>query len=258
MRRSPWTIAKDGARRVLGFAVILLVWETGVRAGLVNRSIMPAPSAVFHALLELASSGQLFVDLAASIVRVVVGFLIAAVVGLALGVTLGWFRSAAEVLLPVVEAIRPIPPIAWIPIAIRWFGIGNAPSYFIVFIGAVFPVFVNAFVAIRSVERIHLNAALSLGAPGRMLVTDVLLPASLPIVLAGLRIALGVGWMCVIAAELIAARSGLGYAIQLNRMMLETENVLVGMFTIGLTGLLMNQAMLWLERRVVPWRPAAR
>ena len=255
-------IAKDGmrvlagSRRVLGFAVILLAWEAGVRAGFVNRSIMPAPSAVFQALLDLAGTGQLFVDLGASIVRVVVGFLIAAVVGLALGVTLGWFRSAADVLLPVVEAIRPIPPIAWIPIAILWFGIGNAPSYFIVFIGAVFPVFVNAFVAIRSVERIHINAALSLGAPVRMLVTDVLLPASLPVVLAGLRIALGVGWMCVIAAELIAARSGLGYAIQLNRMMLETENVLVGMFTIGLTGLLMNQAMLWLERRIVPWRPA--
>ena len=121
--------------------------------------------------------------------------------------------------------------------------------------GAVFPVFINTYVAVRGLEKGQINAAMCLGAPPSMLLLDVIVPAALPIVFPGLRIALGVGWMCVVAAELIAAQSGLGYMIQQSRMLLQTQNVLVGMMIIGALGLTMNSAMLWLERRLIPWTP---
>jgi NitT/TauT family transport system permease protein len=154
---------------------------------------------------------------------------------------------------PIVEALRPIPPIAWTPIAILWFGVGNAPSYFLVFIGAIFPVFINTFSAVRNIDRAQINAALCLGAKPGILIRDVLIPASLPVIFPGLRIALGVGWMCVVAAELIAAQSGLGYMIQQNRVLLQTQNVVTGMATIGVVGFAMSAVMERLERRLIPW-----
>jgi len=171
-----------------------------------------------------------------------------------LGVLLGWSRVLSELLRPIVESVRPIPPIAWTPIAILWFGVGNAPSYFLVFIGAVFPVFVNTFAAVRGIDRNQVNAALCLGASPWLLIRDVLIPASLPVIFPGLRIALGIGWMCVVTAELIAAQSGLGYMSQQNRVLLQTSNVVVGMMTIGVIGFAMSGVMGLVERRLAPWR----
>jgi NitT/TauT family transport system permease protein len=140
----------------------------------------------------------------------------------------------ADLFRPIVETLRPIPPIAWTPIAILWFGIGDAPSYFLVFIGAIF-----RYSSIPS----HV-------------LRDVVVPSALPLIFPGLRIGLGVGWMCVVAAELIAAQSGLGYMIQQSRMLLQTQNVVTGMLTIGIGGLLMSARMTWIERRLIPWRAA--
>ena len=154
--------------------------------------------------------------------------------------------------------MRALRRVGWTRLGILWFGIGNAPSYFLVFIGAVFPVFVNTFSAVRNIDRTQINAALSLGAGPGILIRDVLIPASLPIIFPGLRIALGVGWMCVVAAELIAAQSGLGYMIQQNRVLLQTHNVVAGMITIGLVGFAMSALMSLLERRLLPWMERAR
>ena len=246
------------SRQVAGIAGILAVWEALARAGVINPFLMPPPSDLAFAAVALASDGALLRHTLASLERVVVGFLAASFVGLILGVALGRSRVLSDVLRPVVEALRPIPPIAWTPIAILWFGVGNAPSYFLVFIGAVFPVFVNTFAAVRNIDRTHINAALCLGAGPWLIVRDVLVPASLPLIFPGLRVALGVGWMCVVAAELIAAQSGLGYMIQQNRVLLQTQNVVTGMVTIGLIGFMMSAAMGWIERRIIAWSPSAR
>ena len=241
-------------RGAVGFAVVLVVWQLLAGAGWINAVLLPAPLQLVETFAGLLRSGSLVRDIVASIERVLVGFLLAALAGLTLGVILGWFRPLSEFMKPVVEALRPIPPIAWTPIAILWFGIGNAPSYFLVFIGALFPIFVSTFSAVRNIERTQINAALCLGATPRTVILDVLIPASLPIIFPGLRIALGVGWMCVVAAELIAAQSGLGYMIQLNRVLLQTPNVVAGMITIGLIGFAMNGLMSYVERRLSPWR----
>jgi NitT/TauT family transport system permease protein len=245
-------------RGFAGLATLLGGWQLAASLEWVNVTLMPSPIQIVAAMYDMASDGTLWVHLGASLQRVFVGFLLAALVGIVFGLATGWSKHAAELLKPVIESLRPIPPIAWTPLAILWFGVGNAPSYFLVFVGAVFPVFINTFSAIRNIEQTQINAALCLGASPGLLLRDVLIPASLPIVFPGLRIALGVGWMCVVAAELIAAQSGLGYMIQQNRLLLQTHNVLAGMITIGIVGFAMSAAMERLERRLVRWSAAHR
>jgi len=240
-------------RHVAGFAAFIGLWQFFATVGWINPVLLPSPERLLFAAWELFAEGVLVEHTIASLWRVLVGFLLAGLVGIAFGVVLGWSRVLSDLVRPIVESLRPIPPIAWTPIAILWFGVGNAPSYFLVFIGAVFPVFVNTFSAVRNIDRVQINAALCLGAGPGILIRDILIPASLPIIFPGLRIALGVGWMCVVAAELIAAQSGLGYMIQQNRVLLQTQNVVTGMITIGLVGFAMSALMSMLERRLIPW-----
>jgi ABC-type nitrate/sulfonate/bicarbonate transport system permease component len=245
-------------RGALGLAAFLVAWEILALAGLIDAVLLPSPTTLFFAAGDLLRSGALIRHVGASIERVLLGFAVAAVVGLTLGVVLGWFRILSDFVKPLVEALRPIPPIAWTPLAILWFGVGNAPSYFLVFVGAVFPVFVSTYSAVRNIERTQINAALCLGATPTMLIRDVLIPGALPVIFPGLRIALGVGWMCVVAAELIAAQSGLGYMIQQSRLLLQTQFVVTGMIVIGIIGFAMNVVMTLIERRLVPWQESSR
>jgi ABC-type nitrate/sulfonate/bicarbonate transport system permease component len=244
-----------GAIGLLGFFVL---WQLLSTMGIINPFLLPSPIRLVTAGYELLIDGSLIGHVLASLERVFIGFLLAAAVGITLGVLTGWSRLLSDFLRPIIEALRPIPPIAWTPIAILWFGVGNAPSYFLVFVGAVFPVFINTFTAIRSIDRTQINAALCLGAGRGLLLRDVLIPASLPIVFPGLRIALGIGWMCVVTAELIAAQSGLGYMIQQNRVLLQTQNVVAGMVTIGVIGFVMSAAMELAEHRLIGWSQLVR
>jgi NitT/TauT family transport system permease protein/sulfonate transport system permease protein len=241
----------------VGLAAFLATWELLAATNLINAVLLPSPSTLFWAASDLLRNGALLRHVSASIERVLVGFVLAAIVGLSFGVVLGWFRVLSDFVKPLVEALRPVPPIAWTPLAILWFGVGNAPSYFLVFVGAVFPVFVSTFSAVRNIERTQINAALCLGATPAMLIKDVLIPGALPVIFPGLRIALGVGWMCVVAAELIAAQSGLGYMIQQSRLLLQTQYVVTGMIVIGVIGFAMNAVMTLIERRLVPWQPSS-
>jgi len=150
--------------------------------------------------------------------------------------------------------IRPISVIAWIPIAILWFGLGDRSAWFLIFLGSFFPIFTNTYFGVRSVQPIHIQVAQCLGA-GRWLFLREVLPSALPYILSGMRIGLGTGWTCVIAAELITASSGLGYMIQVARAMIETEKVLGGMVIIGAIGFAMNYLMGAIERRLTLWRP---
>ncbi|WP_261404536.1 ABC transporter permease [Chenggangzhangella methanolivorans] len=199
--------ADRSVRAALGLAAFFAVWQALTSLGIIDGFLLPSPVAVAGALWEMALDGSLWVHLGASLQRVAIGFAIACVVGISLGLVCGWWRAVADFVRPVVEALRPIPPLAWIPITILWFGLGDSASYFLVFLGAVFPAFVATYTAVRGLDRNQMNAALCLGAKPWQLFTDVLIPASLPIILPGLRIALGVGWMCVVTAELIAAQT---------------------------------------------------
>lgn len=251
-------LAHKSVRAILGLSIFFGVWQALSGFGIVDGFLLPSPVAVAAALWDMAIEGSLWIHLSASLTRVIIGFLLACVAGMLLGLVCGWWQTASDYIRPVIEALRPIPPLAWIPITVLWFGLGDGASYFLVFLGAVFPAFVATYTAVRSLDRNQMNAALCLGATPRQLFWDVLIPASLPIVLPGLRIALGVGWMCVVTAELIAAQTGLGYMIQQSRMLFQINNVVAGMVTIGLVGFLMSALLERLERRVNAWAPSER
>ncbi|MFD1330684.1 ABC transporter permease [Methylopila musalis] len=238
----------QGALVVVG---LLLAWEASARAGLINVNLLPAPSAVLVALRDLWDAGMLVDDVTASVTRVAIGYAIAAALGVAGGLALGRSPLAARLLLPIIELVRPISVIAWIPIAILWFGLGDRPAWFLIALGAFFPIFTNAYDAARALPEIYTRVAQCFGAPRGLVIRKVLIPAATPQILTGLRIGLGAGWACVIAAELISATSGLGYMIQLARTTIEIEKVLAGMVIIGLIGFAMNGAMLALERFLV-------
>jgi ABC-type nitrate/sulfonate/bicarbonate transport system permease component len=239
---------------IAGVVLFLSLWTlASVRIG--NAVLLPEPQSVLFGFVELVREGSLLGDVMASLRRVIGGFLIASVIAVPLALSMAFFRPLNLLLSPIVSFLRPIPPIAWIPIAILWFGIGDPPSYFITALAAFFPIFINSFAGGNAVRPEHVHAARSLGAGPRALFARVYLPSAMPMIATGLRIGLGQSWMAVVTAELIAAQSGLGYMIQANRLSLETSLVLVGMCTIGLLGALMSVALEALERHVlVPWK----
>jgi NitT/TauT family transport system permease protein len=241
-----WTIA--------GIAGFLAVWTlASFRIG--NAVLLPDPSAVVTGFFSLLNDGTLWADVRASMKRVLGGFAIASVIAVPLALAMAYSRRLGLLLNPLVIFLRPIPPIAWIPIAILWFGIGDPPSYFITAVAAFFPIFINSYAGGHAVQPEHLHAARSLGAGPRALFLRIYLPSAMPMIATGLRIGLGQSWMAVVTAELIAAHSGLGYMIQANRLALETGLVLVGMCVIGILGALMSVVLELFERKVlVPWK----
>jgi ABC-type nitrate/sulfonate/bicarbonate transport system permease component len=241
--------ALETASRLLLIAALVGGWQIAATHGAINRLILPPPSEVGSAWWSALRDGTLFDDATASLYRIALGFALASALGIVVGIATGLLPLLERQLGWIVEILRPIPPIAWIPLAILWFGIGDRPAIFIVFLGAFFPIFTATFLGIRGVDRVKIDSARSLGASRWLVVTDVLLPGALPTILLGLRTGLGVGWMSVIAAELIGARSGLGYRVQLDQVLLQSDGIIAGMLTIGLAGIAM-QSLLTLTIRV--------
>ena len=250
-------------RRLVAAVTLLVIWQVCSAAVLPRVApylvtLLPAPLSVFVAFVDLARSGDIVAHVLASLKRVVGAFLVAAAAGVALGVAIGWWRGFGDLVDPLVEVFRPIPPLAWIPLAILWFGIGDAQNMYIIFLGAFFPIVVNSIAAVRGVDRTLVWAALTLGGTRWQILREIVLPGAFPTILTGLRIGLGVGWMALVAAELVAASSGLGFLIEDSRNLLFTERVLVGMILIGLLGLVMDRGMRALQARLVPWAVAWR
>ena len=230
----------------------LLLWEILIKNS--DHNLIPAPSTALAALNELISKGILVDDLTESIRRVLAGFGCAAACGITLGLLLGASARLHLALSPLIELLRPIPPIAWIPLSMTIFGLGDASACFVIFIGAFYPVLTNTILGVQEVPQQLMDAAQSLGCSGLQRFQKVIWPSSLPSIFAGLRVGLGFAWMCVVAAEMIAARSGLGYEIQLNRQLLRLDRVVAGMVVIGIVGFAMNFALAKLETILLPWR----
>lgn len=246
LERCGWALA--------GIAAFLGAWTVAsLRIG--NSVLLPDPAAVIEGFVSLIRDGTLISDVVASLQRVLGGFAIAAAIAIPLALSMAFSRRFGLLLSPAVAFLRPIPPIAWIPLAILWFGIGNPPSYFITAVAAFFPIFINSYAGGHAVRPEHLHAARSLGAGSPALFMRIYLPSAMPMIATGLRIGLGQSWMAVVTAELIAAHNGLGYMIQANRLALETDLVMVGMCVIGLLGAAMSVLLELFERHVlVPWK----
>lgn len=237
-------------------AALLGIWQLLSSLGVIRPMVLPSPIQVAEIARQLLESGELTRHVIASGIRVIEGFALATVTGLALGVAIGLFRSvghAAELLL---QLVKPIPPIAWIPLAILWFGIGEAAKVYIIFIGAFFPILINTIDGIRQTDSRFVELARILEIPRWRFIRQVVLPGALPQIMTGLRIGLNIAWMCVVAAELIAASSGVGFLIMDARQLSQTDVVLAGMITMGLLGKLTDDALKRLEQRLVTWRSA--
>ncbi len=220
--------------------------------------IFPTPWQVVTGTVELIENGTLCTDIGASLMRVGAGFSLAVLIAVPLGLWLGWVKGAYSTLNPLFQILRPISPIAWIPIAILWFGVGNASPIYLIFISSVFPMIVQTTAGVHTIERRYLRAAQNFGVSRYTLFRRVVIPAVLPQIIVGMRIGLGVAWLVVVAAEMIALRSGLGYLIIDSRNAGNRYDlVIAGMIIIGLIGLLLDGLMRLLEGlKSVRWRYA--
>ena len=250
---------------------LLVVWELMSRWQVFNPQALPAPTQVFLRWIAYARplepfdptqmsylawlfSGELPHDLVATFLRVLVGFLIGAGLALPLGLLMGNFQRIHHLLNPLIQILRPIPPIAYVPLSILWFGLGNPPAYFLISLGAFFPVLMNTISGVRNVDAIYIRAARNLGAGRTTLFVRVIVPASLPHILTGLRIGVGVAFICVIVAEMIAVNNGLGYRITEAREYFWSDKIIAGMITIGLLGLAIDTVMSRINNYLLRWR----
>jgi NitT/TauT family transport system permease protein len=224
---------------VLAAAAILLAWQAATG----HSAVMPSPLRVWRGLGELARRGILVDDILASLSRVARGYLIAVALGLPAGALLGYYSGLRHTLDVFVQLLRPISPLAWMPMAVVWFGIGNAPV-FLIFVGAFFPILLWTAEGVRSVPRVFLLAGQNFCRSNAALLFRVLIPAAFPKILTGLRAALGVAWLVVVAAEMIAVNSGLGYLIIDSRNAGQRYDLVVaGMLLIGCIGLILDTAL---------------
>lgn len=238
---------------LFGLLLFLLTWQILSSSFFVNQSILPSPIQVFNAIQEMNKAGILLDDIMASLGRILIGFFLAFLFAIFSSIIAYRFSKIYNIVKIVMNLLSSIPPIAWTPLAILWFGIGNSPAYFIVLLGAFFPMFSNFYAGIRGVDKSLIDAAKTLGASNSRITFKVIFPAALPQLFTGIRVGLNVAWFNVIAAELIGVKSGLGYKIQLNRQLLASENVIGLMLIIGVIGLLLTGLTFLISNLVVAW-----
>jgi NitT/TauT family transport system permease protein len=288
---TPKSLAHAGhllSKLFVGFlvpALVILVWHlladpqirnlplmknSGAAAFLPSPQALPPPLKVLARWIEYASprepfdpaktnfvqwvfSGELPSDALASLSRVLIGFAIGTLLALPLGLFMGVNQTVFRLFNPTIEILRPIPPIAYIPLAMLWFGLGNPPAYFLISLGAFFPVLINTIGGVRNVDSIFIRAAQNLGAGGMTMFWRIILPAATPHILTGVRVGLGVAFIVVIVAEMIAVNSGVGYRILEAREYTYTDKVIAGMFTIGLLGLGLDLIVSRINNYLLRW-----
>lgn len=252
-------------RKAIGIVlpiIILIGWE--IAAILINSEfVLPRIESVLAILLaptvDILGSGSLIDNALLSIERVLLGFGLAAVVGIPVGIVMGYWKGAENFLDPTIQLFRPIPPLAWIPLALAWFKTGLVSMTFIIFIGAVFSVLLNTVDGVKSVNRTWIESAYTFGASQFQIMRKVILPASLPTIWTGLRLGFGIAWMCVVAAEMLpGTTSGLGYLIMYAYNWGQVQVIIAGMIVIGLIGLAIDGLFRVVENRKFTWRGMVR
>lgn len=233
--------------------VILVIWQILFYTGIVNPILLPGPEKIWNSFINLIKAGSLYKNIGMSILRVIEGFLLAAIFGILLGIIVGLSKHFDRITNIVIQIVRPIPPIAWIPLAILWFGIGENSKIYIIFLGAFFPIFTNVVEGIHQVDKKLIEVARVLEISKGKLITKVIIPSALPFIMTGIRVGLSGAWMCVVAAELIASTSGVGYMISDARQLSQTDVVIVGMLIIGIIGKVMDVLLLRFQKSLVKW-----
>ena len=239
--------------RLGGPLTVLVAWELAAHFDLINTLLLPPPSRALDDLVTLISSGYLGKALSASLFRVVCGFALAVTVGVTLGLAMARIRLINDFFDPLVELLRPISPLALFPLAILWFGIGDGSKIFVIALAASFPVILNTVAGARSIDPNLIRASRSLGATEFEILKGVVLPATLPFIFTGVRLAWGISLIVIIAAEMIGATVGMGYMVLEAQQTFRTERVFAGIFVIGAIGFTTDLGFRRLRRWLLPW-----
>lgn len=232
---------------------IIVVWTVMSQGGQINTIILPAPDSIWETVVELVAEGTLFTNMTISVTRVLQGYFLAAALGISLGILIGLSKHLERGTELLIQMIKPIPPIAWIPLVILWFGIGESGKVFLIFLGGFFTILINVVDGIRQTDPKLVEVSRSVETPFLKHVLWMVIPGAAPSIFTGLRIGLSSCWMCVVAAELVSSTTGLGYLIMNARQFGQTDVVIVGMLTIGIVGKVMDSLLRMIENRVIRW-----
>jgi NitT/TauT family transport system permease protein len=243
--------------RLLGLLGLLLLWEGLTRTGWVPALFLPSPLGVLGAGLEMLWSGELLAHLAPSLQRILLGFGLGALGGVSVGLAVGVFGLAEAIGNPLIAATFPIPKIALLPLLILWLGIGEASKVAVIMLGVFFPMAINTYTGVRHADPQLLRAAVSFGAGRWSVIRKVMLPSALPMIFAGLKLGAGTSLLLLVAAEMIAASSGIGFLILNAQNLMETTTLMVGIVLLSLLGLASHWLLTRLERKAIPWKDAA-
>jgi NitT/TauT family transport system permease protein len=249
--------SKDRWLGALALVLALVLWECYATLVVKNTFLLPGPVDVISAFLELVQRGILLIDFQVSMVHFAVGLGAALLIGIPIGIAMGWNRKINAFMDPIIEILRPIPPLAWIPFAIIWFGFTTVSAGFVIFMGAVYPILINTYSGFRSVPRIFVEAGKMLGCTkNRDLIRHIAFPAALPSVVSGIRVATGVAWMCLVAAELFGVSdNGLGKNLWFYYNLHRMDCVVVYMIILGLIGLCIDMAFrYYIDRYFLKWQ----
>ncbi|QGY30812.1 taurine ABC transporter permease TauC [Pantoea cypripedii] len=257
-RRLRWPLSRQLSLSLLSVAVLLLVWWGVTALGLIAPLFLPPPQQVLKKLLLIASpqgfmDATLWQHLGASLARMLVALFFAALIGIPVGIAMGLSPAMRGLLDPLIELYRPVPPLAYLPLMVIWFGIGETSKILLIYLAIFAPVTLSTLAGVKNAQQVRIRAALALGATRWQLLRWVILPGALPEILTGLRIGLGVGWSTLVAAELIAATRGLGFMVQSAGEFLATDVVLAGIAVIALIAFSLELGLRALQRRLTPW-----
>lgn len=238
---------------ILSIPTFVIIWEVVSRSGIVNPVLFPPPSLVAVATYEWAVDGTLMVDILMSLSRVVIGFLSGAIAGMLIGIITGRYKFFSNLLTPTFQLLRPIPPIAFVPIVILWFGLSELGKWFLVFWGVFFTVWIAAHLGVQRVDKTLIRAAQCLGTPDRKMLREVLLPASLPYIFVGLRTAVSISFYTLVAAELAGTFSGIAYRIDIAQQNLQVGQTIGGLIILGIISAIADKSFGALSKRLVWW-----
>jgi len=244
---------QDGFLVLILPALVIIIWQKVCDGGLIPRIILPAPSLIFDSFLALVSSGELLGHVSISLLRVLEGYLIGAILGIVFGALQGLFLPLRKALSVFTGLLRPIPVMAWVPIVIMWLGIDELSKVVLIAIGTFWTVLVNVMDGIRSTDRKYIEVAQIFEKNKWVLFTKVIFPSALPNLFTGLRIGVDVAWRSVVGAEIVAAAAGMGYMITFAREMGQTDTMLVGIFSIGILGFLIDFILKKLQKNLIKW-----
>ena len=253
-RMTSWQKSYPNWVSIVSILCLLAIWELICQSGVISSLFLPAPTAIISALLQMIADGEIGVSLAASLYRILAGFFIGSLIGLAVGLVTGTSALMDKIGTPIVNAIYPIPKIALLPLFILWLGIGELSKVTIIALGVFFPVAMNTYSGVKNVDTLLLKVAASFNASWWMTMKSVVLPNALPMIFAGLRLAAGTSLLLLVAAEMIAAQVGIGALILHYGDLMITDRLMAGVIVLSLLGLVFNLILQFLERKAIPWK----